>query len=122
MKATPKHKKYIGPEKNFQITTANYLDSLGVLWFHCPNGGTRNKREAISLKKEGVKSGVPDVIILEPRGKWCGLFIELKTGYNKPSENQLTFLERLKRRNYKTLVSWSLDEVINEIDKYLKTK
>lgn len=115
-------KKYKGKEREFQITVASYLDSLGVLWFHPPNGGTRNVREAVYLKKQGVKAGVPDVVILEPRGKWHGLFLELKVGYNKPSEKQLEFLERLRKNNYKTTVSWSLDEVIEEINLYLKLK
>ncbi len=117
-----KQNKYIGKEENFQKTVACYLDSLGVLWFHPPNEIRTNVSYLKKRKSLGVKSGVPDIVILEPKGKWGGLFIELKVGYNKPSENQKKFLERLKMNNYKTLVSWSLDKVMDEIDCYLKLK
>ena len=120
MNLKTKHKKYVGKEENLQKTVAYYLDSLGVLWFHPPNEIRAKPQYLAKRKLLGVKSGVPDVVILEPKGEWCGLFIELKVGYNKPSENQKVFLERLKMNGYKTLVSWSLDEVIEEIDKYLK--
>jgi|TARA_Y100000310_G_scaffold341551_1_gene441052 hypothetical protein len=112
-------KKYEGKEENFQITVAHYLDSLGVLWFHSPNEIRAKPHYMKKRKKMGVKSGVPDICILEPRGDWCGLFIELKVGYNKPSENQKEFLKRLEINNYKTIVSWSLDGVIEEINCYL---
>jgi len=44
-----------------------------VLIFSIPNGGSRQKREALKLKAEGVVSGVPDLAIPEWR-----LFIEMK--------------------------------------------
>lgn len=31
--------------------------------FHIPNGGRRDKREAASLKRQGVKPGVPDLFV-----------------------------------------------------------
>ena len=115
-------KKYKGSEANFQKAVASYLDFKGVLWMHCPNGGTRNEAEAVSLKKQGVKSGVPDVCILEPRGDFHGLFIELKVGYNKLSKNQENWIDKLGVRAYKTAVSYSLDETRAIIDEYLKIK
>ena len=36
------------------------------LLFAVPNGGLRNKRVAATLKREGVKSGVPDMILAAP--------------------------------------------------------
>jgi hypothetical protein len=115
-----KYKKYIGKENNFQVTVANYLNSLGVLWFHCPNGGSRHKLEAANLKKQGVKSGVPDVLVVEPKGKYIGLAIELKVGYNKPNDNQIEWLNELEKRGYKVNWTNSLDECIDIIDEYLK--
>ena len=117
-----KYRKYEGRENNFQTTVASYLDSLGVLWFHCPNGGSRHRLEAINLKKQGVKSGVPDVMIIEPKGKYIGLAIELKVGYNKPKEEQEKWLKKLSDRGYKTCWTNSLDECIDIIDEYLKNK
>lgn len=46
--------------------------------FAIPNGGERNKAVAARLKAEGVKSGVPDIMLPVRKGRYAGLFIELK--------------------------------------------
>ena len=112
--------KWIGKESDFQTTAARYLDHLGVLWNHCPNGGSRHKREAANLKAQGVKAGFPDVAIYEPRGKYHGLFIELKRDGAKPRPNQVEWLKSLKKRGYFVEHTDSLDEFIEIVDNYLK--
>ena len=110
---------YVGSEDNFQKAVARYLDAKGVLWFHCPNGGHRNVAEAAKLKAMGVKAGIPDILILEPR-KFCyGFAIELKVGKNKCTDRQKEMQRHFIAHNWNVLVSYSLDEVIFEIDKYL---
>ena len=110
---------YVGSEDNFQKAVARYLDAKGVLWVHCPNGGHRNVAEAAKLKAMGVKAGIPDILILEPR-KFCyGLAIELKVGKNKCTDHQKEMQRYFIAHNWHVLVSYSLDEVIHEIDKYL---
>ena len=37
--------------------------------FSIPNGGTRNKLEAITLKATGLLAGVSDLIVILPNGK-----------------------------------------------------
>ncbi len=114
--------KYQGPERSFQKSVAQYLDSIGVLWFHPPNEAKRTPRQGAALKAQGLKAGVPDVMIIERRGSfppYNGLAIELKVGYNKPSEHQKEWLKRLEDAGWKTLVSYSLDEVIDVVDTYL---
>ena len=44
--------------------------------FHIPNGGKRNKLEAIRLKREGVRAGVPDLFLPVARGKYHGMFAD----------------------------------------------
>jgi hypothetical protein len=117
-----KFKKYQGKEDDFQKAVANYLDMIGAFWFHCPNGGSRNAIEAKKLKGMGVKSGVPDVLILDHRQGFNGLAIELKVGYNKPSEQQLDMLDKLVALNWMVVVCWSLDEAIAVIDWYYYIK
>ena len=48
----------------------------------------RDIRTAANLKKEGVKRGVPDICLPVSRGKYHGLYIEMKAGKNKPSKEQ----------------------------------
>lgn len=118
----PDFQDYKGSEDNFQKSVAQYLDMKGLLWFHTPNGGSRNKIEASKLKGMGVKPGVPDCMICEPFGQFKGLAIELKVGRNTLSENQVFWLYELWKRGWKVVVSWSLDEVVEEVNAYLSLK
>ena len=110
------HKPYIGKEDEFQKAVAIYLKFNGALWFHCPNGGSRNAIEAAKLKAMGVMPGVPDCMVLDARHGFSGLAIELKVGKNKPSEYQLAMTERLVAAGWMVCISWSLDDVIALID------
>lgn len=118
IKAAKQFPKYKGSEDNLQKSVARYLDIIGAFWFHCPNGGSRNGIEAAKLKAMGVKAGIPDCLILDNRRGYAGLAIELKVGYNKPSENQLQQFDKLVARNWMVVVSWSLEETIAAIDWY----
>jgi len=103
IKPNPDFKKYVGTEDNFQKAVARYLDTIGAFWFHCPNGGSRNAIEASKLKGMGVA-------------------IELKVGYNKPSESQMEVMDKLVHKNWLVIVCWSLDEVITMIDWYYENQ
>lgn len=89
------------------------------LLFAIPNGGQRHKVAAMKLKAEGVKSGVPDVMLPVAKKKYHGLFIEMKFGKNKTSENQNIWIENLKQQKYKVEVCYSAEEAQNVIEKYL---
>jgi len=122
IRPNPNFKKYVGTEDNFQKAVARYLDTIGAFWFHCPNGGSRNAIEASKLKGMGVKAGIPDCLVLDQRRGYSGLAIELKVGYNKPSESQMDVLDKLVHKNWLVIVCWSLDEVITMIDWYYEDK
>ena len=57
-----------------------------------PNGGHRNKATAGKLKAEGVRAGVPDLMLLYPRHGYHGLVIELKVGHNVATREQNEWL------------------------------
>lgn len=46
--------------------------------FHIPNGGSRNPVEALHLKDQGVKPGVPDICLPVHNKIYHALYIELK--------------------------------------------
>ena len=50
-----------------------------LVLFAVPNGGGRRQREAAIMKGEGVTAGVADLILLEARGGYGALCIEMKT-------------------------------------------
>lgn len=115
-------KKYTGKEKDFQITVANYLRSINAVFHHSPNEGIMKAHYGAMRKKQGVSSGIPDLLIFDKIGDFNGLAIELKVGYNKPTIEQLEWGEKLKANGWLWRWSNSLDEVIDIIDKYFTGK
>lgn len=90
--------------------------------FAVPNGGHRHTAVAAKLKAEGVRAGVPDVILLHPSADGCyhGMAIELKVGRNRVTPSQIKWLARLQSVGYYTAVihdDWQL--AAREIAVYL---
>lgn len=92
------------------------------LLYHVPNGGKRDIATAKKLKAEGVKAGVPDICLPVARGKYHGLYIELKVGKNKTTENQDMWLEALNKNGYYTNVCYGWEEASKVITDYLKER
>lgn len=89
------------------------------LIFAIPNGGYRNKAEARKLKATGTKSGVPDLFLPVPRSQKYGLFIEMKVGRNKCTDNQKKWIRALMEQGYEVKVCYSCEEAIQVIKRYL---
>ena len=107
------------PEDDLQMSVAKILDSKKLLWCHVANERKTSKQQGLRLKKKGVKRGVPDVLIFEPKGIYYGLAIELKIKPNKPTNNQLEWLQSLSDRNWKSYCAYNIDEVIEIVEKYI---
>lgn len=89
------------------------------LLYHIPNEGKRTASAGARLKQEGLKPGVPDICLPVARGSYHGLYIELKVGRNKPTENQNRWLKNLKAQGYETAVCYGWEEAEKMILKYL---
>lgn len=92
------------------------------LAFHVPNGGKRNAAEAAHLKRQGVKAGVPDIMLPVARSGYHGLFIELKVGKNKPTENQKKWQKVLNREGYLSVVCYGWQEAQETMLAYISGK
>lgn len=93
------------------------------LMYHIPNGGSRNKAEAARLKAQGVKPGVPDICLPVPRGKYHGLYIELKrTEGGRLSDKQLNWLDNLMKQGYVAFLCYGWEEAKSLIIKYLESE
>lgn len=90
-----------------------------MLLHHIPNGGSRNKAEAVKLKQMGVKSGVSDLSLPYPSGCYHGMYIELKYGNNTLTREQLKFLTNMKDLSYFVCVCYSFSTAREIIEKYL---
>ncbi len=92
------------------------------LLFHIPNGGTRNKVEAGHLKAQGVKAGVLDLFLPVSKGRYHGLWIELKVGKNKTSPEQDQWIADLNEQGYAVSVCYSWVEASEHLKFYLEQK
>jgi len=89
------------------------------LLYHIPNGGKRDKATAARLKREGVKAGVPDICLPVARGRYHGLYIELKAGKNTVTDNQSRWLTELTKQGYCTAVCYGWESASKVIEEYL---
>ena len=87
---------------------------------HVPNGGSRNKQEAVKLKQMGVKAGVSDLCLPYPKGLYCGLYIEMKFGDNRQQETQKEFLADMAAAGHFVATCYSAEEAVKVIEEYCK--
>lgn len=101
---TEEYKKFSAPsEETEQIHLFKWCEwaqskypELEAL-YHIPNEGKRSQAYGARLRAQGLKSGVPDICLPVPKGKYNGLYIELKKIGGKPTENQIYWLGLLER-------------------------
>ena len=89
------------------------------LIFAIPNGGHRHVAVASKLKAEGVRKGVPDLMLPVANPPYHGLFIEMKVKPNKPSAEQLIWIKQLTEQGYKAVVCYSWQDALATIKSYL---
>ncbi|MGL4573572.1 MAG: VRR-NUC domain-containing protein [Burkholderiaceae bacterium] len=97
---------------------------LGLL-FAVPNGGARSKATAGKLKAEGVKAGVPDVVLPIPRNQYGACYIELKVpasagkAKGRLSPEQRAMCESLRAAGNSVHVCWGWDQARDVLLEYL---
>jgi hypothetical protein len=96
-----------------QIPELKYL-------FAVPNGGKRHKKTAKELAREGLKSGVPDLLLLLHRGVYSGLAIEMKTLTGAASREQKEWLQWLAEQGYCARLARGADMAIKCLTWYLQ--
>ena len=89
--------------------------------FAIPNGGSRHKVEAMRLKMEGVRAGVPDLFLPVATGGKHGLFIEMKRSKGgRLSPEQKDWLAYLSAAGYQAHCCAGFDEARACIVSYLE--
>lgn len=99
----------------FQLQYPQFSDLLVAI----PNGGSRNIMEAVNLKKQGVKPGIPDLVLFVQNESKAVLFIELKVGRNKLTEHQQKYFDLLPNQGYQVEEVRSFDQFRIIIERYL---
>ncbi len=116
----PQSKSSAPSEADIQKALVKIIDQARLLWTATANGGKRDKRTAASLKAQGVKAGVPDILIFTPppSGVGMGLALELKRpqGFGKArgrvSAHQRVWLEELRAIGWRAEVAYGYDHAI----------
>lgn len=105
-------------EVTIQESVARLLDASGRLWAHVPNGEHRDIRTGRRLKAQGVKRGVPDVMIFESPPNMpmaVGAALELKTTKGRTSPDQTRWLESLRANLWEVAVVHGPDEAAAQL-------
>ena len=116
------------PEEAEQQVLAKWLDMHKINWFHPPNGGHRNVVVAAKLKAQGVKPGVPDIVIVDRPPLYpdnIGTAIELKRRKGgSVTPDQREWLCKLKDRGWAVAVCKGAAEAIDFLESlgYGRTK
>ena len=88
-----------------------------------PNGGKRHIKTAMTMKRTGVKKGVPDICLPVPRGGYAALYIELKrTKGGRTSTDQKIWMNKLQELGNCALVCKGWQEASDVLIKYLEGK
>ena len=111
-------------EHNIQVQIVGWLRAnlcRSAIFFAVPNGGSRATKvgkngktfslEAVRMKKEGVTSGVADIMVLSQDGPPIGL--EVKTQRGRQSKNQKWWQGELEAVGGKYFIVRSVDDVVS---------
>ena len=90
------------------------------LLYHVPNEGKRSALQGARMRAEGLRAGVPDICLPVQRGGYSALYIELKAGRNKPTDDQLAWLAALDAAGNKTAVCWGWQAARKAVMEYLE--
>ena len=119
------HKKREHPEDDLQEACIKWFDyqypSLSSMMFHVPNGGNRNAMEGARLKKQGVRPGVSDLILLIPRGQFHSCCIELKSKTGTSSKSQKAWAKECVKYGNDYNICDNIEDFKFLIDEYLKS-
>ena len=119
-------------EHKEQVEVNNYCTRNKILMFAIPNGSNKSLTAQRNFKAEGLKAGVPDLMIPIANKYYHGLFIEMKRrakslkngkksiSHTKVSKEQEKWLDGLNNENYKAVVCYGADEAIEVISEYME--
>ena len=127
-----RHSEFIPKRHNsesiLQEMVVRWLDQRNILYVASLMGVNLGARVGAIRKRMGCRAGVPDLLILEARGKYHGMALELKVAGGKITGEQKAFKKELETRGYYAVIMPPKLEVgevfawaIKDIEYYLKS-
>lgn len=93
------------------------------LLYHIPNEGKRSVATGRRMRAEGLRRGVPDICLPVARGRFHGLYIELKRQHGgKVSDAQRGWLEALAGQNYAVALCKGWEAAAKIITEYINQR
>ncbi len=89
--------------------------SPGLVWWHTPNGGKRNRIEASRFNGLGVRAGVADLILIY-RGNVYAM--ELKSSTGRPTVAQMQFMSEFNAAGGHGCICHDLDRAIQVLERW----
>lgn len=103
-------------EHQHQASLVDWVKKHETVWpelrllFAVPNAAKRSPRLAAYMKAEGLKAGVPDLMLPVARQGYHGLFIEMKRPKKySVSDEQKQWIADLQAQGYKAVVCAGFD-------------
>ena len=90
-----------------------------ALAYHIPNERKASVARRMTLKRAGVRKGIPDICVPVACSGYHALYIEMKIKPNRPSPEQIELLEHLNAAGNYARLCWSADEAIEILNKYV---
>lgn len=116
-------RKYLTKEQLLQEACIRWLKMQypEAVFTHPPNESKKTPFERFLYSIMGVRSGMNDILIFNPKKGFTGLAIELKMKGNTVSKNQKDCHEDLKRCGWCVLVVWdSSDNFRSVVNDYFR--
>lgn len=91
-----------------------------------PNGGDRSMAVGAAMKAEGVKRGVPDMMLPIPSMSYAGLYIELKvpgrerTAWGGRDPKQVEWHQRLRAKRYAVCTAYGWHAAVGVLRCYYR--
>ena len=93
-----------------------YAARPDIFYFAIPNQSNRHIRNAMKMKAEGVRSGVPDLCFMFPKGRVA--WLEMKKQGGSLSDNQKQFRDVCKILGHDWGTAKSVDEALELLTKW----
>ena len=87
-------------ERSLQRAILDYLDRLNIFAAHIPNGAvlagnpTQRARQMNSLKRDGLRNGMPDLLLISKNGSVGFCEVKLEGARTQPSQHDMHALLR----------------------------
>jgi len=104
-----------------QKALCEWLDWNGIGHAAIPNGGHRHPAVAAKLKAEGVKAGMPDLLLFPPHSSGAHVMIEMKrvrkvgAPKGRLSDEQKSRIAELERHSWIVVVAHGFDDAVKQL-------